>query len=115
MTPARRTSRAAVNWFAPRRQTRFPSISSREAAARANCIGLNGNECTGGYPKPAWQGGPVVTTAPFAGDGVRDLPDISLFAADGLISNSFYVVCESDLNPAGATCNLSTGSHQFIS
>ena len=29
-------------------------------------------------------------------DLTRDVPDISLFAADGAVSNSFYIVCESD-------------------
>ncbi len=43
-----------------------------------------------GYPKPAWQSGPGVPA-----DGVRDLPDISLFAANG-VNGSFYVTCESE-------------------
>jgi hypothetical protein len=42
-----------------------------------------------GYPKPAWQTGPGVPA-----DGVRDLPDISLFAANG-DNGSSYVTCES--------------------
>ncbi|MBV8438793.1 MAG: Ig-like domain repeat protein [Silvibacterium sp.] len=49
--------------------------------------------CTGtlsGYPKPSWQSGTGVPS-----DGVRDLPDISLFASDG--SNlSYYPICYSD-------------------
>jgi trimeric autotransporter adhesin len=47
--------------------------------------------CTGslsGYPKPAWQAG-------FGNDNVRDLPDVSLFAANGF-NNSYYPVCISD-------------------
>lgn len=36
------------------------------------------NACTGGYPKPAWQTGPGVPP-----DGVRDVPDVSLFASNG--------------------------------
>ena len=47
--------------------------------------------CSGGYPKPSWQVGIGVPT-----DGVRDVPDVSLFAGDGL-NSSFYVVCESDI------------------
>jgi trimeric autotransporter adhesin len=41
----------------------------------------------GGFPKPAWQVGPGVPN-----DLVRDLPDISLFAAPGA-NNSFYPIC----------------------
>ena len=52
--------------------------------------------CTGGHPKPAWQNG--LTPA----DGVRDLPDISLFASDGQSSNSFYLFCQADAITAGS-------------
>ena len=40
-----------------------------------------------GYPKPSWQSGPGVPK-----DGVRDLPDVSLFAANGA-NGSSYVIC----------------------
>jgi hypothetical protein len=43
--------------------------------------------CAGGYPKPAWQNAPGVPS-----DGVRDLPDISLFAASGK-NLSAYAIC----------------------
>jgi hypothetical protein len=46
--------------------------------------------CTGGYPKPSWQSNPAMPA-----DGVRDLPDLSLFAADGL-NYSYYPVCYQD-------------------
>ena len=52
-----------------------------------------------GYPKPAWQsvvGNPA--------DGVRDVPDVSLFAANGLWSH-YYIACYSDPNNSGATCS----------
>ena len=73
---------------------------------RSNCIVPvfnNAGQFTGcqtsggltGYPKPAWQSGTGIA------DGVRDLPDVSLFAAAGFRSNSFYVVCEADL---GGSC-----------
>src|SRR5207248_3098942 len=51
-----------------------------------------------GWPKPSWQsifGNP--------NDGVRDTPDVSLFAADGLWSH-FYVFCWSNTAQGGATC-----------
>ena len=46
---------------------------------------------TSGYPKPAWQTG----IAGIPTDGVRDLPDVSLFAADGM-NDSYYPICATD-------------------
>lgn len=46
--------------------------------------------CMGGYPKPAWQSGTGVPP-----DQVRDTPDVSLFAANGL-NYSSYPICASD-------------------
>ena len=57
-----------------------------------------GGSCRG-YPKPSWQKG--VPGIP--NDGVRDLPDVSLFAANGLW-NHYYVYCYSDPNYGGAPC-----------
>lgn len=57
-----------------------------------------GGSCKG-YPKPAWQTG--VPGIP--NDGVRDLPDVSLFAADGLW-NHLYVFCFSDPRNGGVPC-----------
>ncbi len=66
----------------------------------SGCSFVSGEECEG-YSTPPWQTGlGVPTTAPLV--GFRYLPDVSLFAADGGVSNSFYVVCESDL---GGTCS----------
>jgi subtilase family serine protease len=82
------------------------------SGGKSNCTtsdGTNQSSCTGGYPKPSWQVG--VTPA---GDLTRDLPDVSLFAGDGLISGSFYVICERDqqgpTSTTSAACNLSTGA-----
>jgi subtilase family serine protease len=59
------------------------------------CLGI-----PSGYPKPAWQTGAGVPS-----DGVRDIPDVSLFAADG--SNySFYPFCYS-----GGDCQPASGSN----
>ena len=44
--------------------------------------------CVSGWPKPAWQSATGVPQ-----DGVRDTPDISLFAGDGQ-NFSAYVICE---------------------
>ena len=60
--------------------------------------GVVGGTCQG-YPKPSFQAG-------FAGipnDGVRDIPDVSLFAANGLWGH-YYVDCWSDLRNGGASC-----------
>jgi len=55
--------------------------------------------CTAGYPKPAWQTGKGVPN-----DGVRDLPDVSLFAAAGE-NDTFYPFC-----PGEGYCVVSDGS-----
>jgi len=51
-----------------------------------------------GAKKPGWQN--VVGNPQ---DGVRDLPDVSMFAADG-VWNHGYVVCNSDVANFGAPC-----------
>ncbi|HVJ51351.1 MAG TPA: S53 family serine peptidase [Aliidongia sp.] len=48
-----------------------------------------------GYAKPSWQAGVFGNPA----DGVRDIPDVALFAANGAW-NHYYVVCYSDTNTA---------------
>jgi hypothetical protein len=65
------------------------------ASNAALCSGAydSSNSCTGtvsGYPKPAWQSGAGVPS-----DGVRDLPDVSLFAANGA-NYSYYPICYYD-------------------
>jgi subtilase family serine protease len=52
-----------------------------------------------GYAKPSWQSG--VPGIP--NDNVRDLPDVSLFAGDGVWGH-FYVTCWSDRRKGGAPC-----------
>ena len=52
-----------------------------------------------GYAKPSWQS--VVVGNP--SDGVRDIPDISLFAANGVWGH-YYVICWSDTRNGGAPC-----------
>lgn len=65
---------------------------------------FSSGSCFAAYPKPAWQSGPYVPSMGIT-DVYRDLPDISFFAADGLISGSFYIVCEADLDPSDAPCS----------
>jgi subtilase family serine protease len=63
--------------------------------------GIVGGTCAG-YPKPAFQSGLFGNPA----DGVRDVPDVSLFASNGFW-DAYYVVCWSnpDTNVGGGfTC-----------
>jgi subtilase family serine protease len=57
-----------------------------------------GGSCKG-YPKPSWQTG----VPGIQNDGVRDIPDVALFAADG-VWNHFYIFCFSDLVNGGSPC-----------
>ncbi len=51
--------------------------------------------------KPDWQS----TSLPgMPNDGLRDQPDVSLFAANGLWSH-FYILCMSDANEGGSPCD----------
>jgi subtilase family serine protease len=70
------------------------------ATGNPSSNGVVGGSCAG-YSKPTWQsllGNPR--------DGVRDVPDVALFAADGVWSH-YYVVCYSDPTPGdfGAPCS----------
>jgi hypothetical protein len=58
----------------------------------SNCssVDANGN-CLAGYAKPSWQTGAGVPQ-----DGVRDMPDVSLFASAGF-NGSAYIICEGDM------------------
>jgi hypothetical protein len=51
-----------------------------------------------GWPKPSWQSGLVGNPA----DGVRDLPDVSLFSGGDW--GHFYIYCWSDTNNGGKPC-----------
>ena len=59
--------------------------------------GVVGGTCAG-WPKPSWQslqGNPA--------DAVRDLPDVSLFASNG-VWDSYYIFCDSDVRDGGSPC-----------
>jgi hypothetical protein len=62
----------------------------------SSCINPSGTfpnvTCSGNYSKPSWQSGAGVPT-----DGARDIPDLSLFAGDGM-HYAFYVICQRDSN-----------------
>ncbi len=68
------------------------------AAGTPSTSGVVSGSCAG-YSKPPWQsifGNPA--------DGVRDIPDVSLFAANGLWGH-YYVVCYSDTSNGGVSCS----------
>ncbi len=76
----------------------------------SSCVN-GGNGACAGYAKPAWQTGPGVPQ-----DGARDIPDISLFAGDGL-NRSYYVVCQMDANASlggdAGSCDLNSPYANF--
>jgi subtilase family serine protease len=61
-------------------------------------FGVVGGTCRG-YPKPAYQY--LAAGIPF--DGVRDIPDITMFASNGFWGH-YYVFCYSDPNFGGSPC-----------
>jgi subtilase family serine protease len=68
------------------------------ATGSPSISGVVSGTCAG-YAKPSWQSG-------FAGivaDGVRDIPDVSLFAANGVWGH-YYPFCDSDPEDGG-TCS----------
>src|ERR1700723_1391232 len=70
----------------------------------SSCISSDGSHiasCTGGYAKPSWQTGVGVPA-----DGVRDIPDVSLFASNGFLG-SFYIICQSD--QTSGSCGVAGG------
>jgi subtilase family serine protease len=67
------------------------------ATGSATTSGVVSGSCAG-YAKPSWQslvGNP--------NDGVRDIPDVSLFAANGVWGH-YYLFCDSDTANGGTAC-----------
>ena len=58
-----------------------------------------------GYPKPSFQSGVVGNPA----DGVRDVPDVSMFASNGIWGH-YMVVCYSDTTNGGTACTAGNPS-----
>lgn len=78
----------------------------------SNSTSANGSiTCNSGYPKPSWQTGTGVPS-----DGARDIPDVSLFASNG-VNGSFYIVCEQDGNTgtgsSTSSCDLNSPFNDF--
>lgn len=68
------------------------------ATGTASTAGVVSGTCQG-YAKPSFQSGLVGNPA----DGVRDVPDVSLFAANGVWGH-YYVYCYTDPNYGGTSC-----------
>ncbi len=72
----------------------------------SSCATSTSTACTAGYAKPAYQSS--VTPA----DGVRDLPDVSLFASNGF-ENAAWAICSDNVTDGSATaytdCQTSGG------
>jgi subtilase family serine protease len=67
-------------------------------AANVHTAGIENTNCKG-YAKPSWQAGIFGNPA----DGVRDIPDVSLFASNG-VWNHFILICYSDTSNGGIPC-----------
>ncbi|MGA3188713.1 MAG: S53 family peptidase [Bryobacteraceae bacterium] len=70
----------------------FTGASTMNGVSDGSCKGL---------AKPSWQTGAAGNPS----DGVRDIPDVSLFAAnETLDGGAIYIFCFSDLNNDGSRC-----------
>lgn len=68
-------------------------------SGRASTTGVTGGTCKGNA-KPSWQTGVVGIPS----DGVRDIPDVSLFAANGVWGH-YYIYCYTDIANGGTSCS----------
>jgi hypothetical protein len=69
------------------------------ATGAPDTSGVVSGTCVG-YPKPTWQSGLIGNPS----DGVRDIPDVSLFSANGVWGH-YYVYCFSDPGNGGVSCS----------
>ncbi len=82
------------------------TLESCTATTGVGATGITSNPDTGasqasvatynnGWQKPLWQQPSTNNISGLLNDGVRDIPDVSFFAADGFLSSSAYLVCVS--------------------
>jgi subtilase family serine protease len=74
------------------------NCATRGGGADQTSYAVVDGSCTG-YAKPAWQSGIFGNPA----DGVRDVPDVSMFAANGLWGH-YVIICFSDTTNKGTSC-----------
>lgn len=83
------------------------------SGGKSSCKTINGtslSDCAGGYAKPSWQKGITPT------DGVRDVPDVSLFASGGYpdgVQGSAYLLCVTSNSPNNS-CTTDYGDPSSI-
>jgi subtilisin family serine protease len=68
------------------------------ASGTPSSKGVVSGTCAG-WPKPSYQ-----HVFGMSSDGVRDVPDVSMFASDGWEWNHQYLICFTDPNNGGAAC-----------
>jgi subtilase family serine protease len=68
------------------------------ASGTPSSKGVVSGTCAG-WPKPRYQ-----QVFGMSSDGVRDVPDVSMFASDGWEWNHQYLICFTDPNNGGAAC-----------
>lgn len=68
------------------------------ATGAPSISGVTSGSCQG-YAKPAWQTG----LSGISNDGVRDIPDVSMFASNGIWGH-YAIICFSDLANGGSAC-----------
>jgi hypothetical protein len=86
-------------------------ITAGGGGGKSNCptsTGTSPSNCVNGYSKPSWQAAPGVPA-----DSARDIPDVSLFSADGLMTSA-YVICEADMFSGHGSCSLSQPNYTFV-
>jgi subtilase family serine protease len=71
--------------------------------------GVASGSCKG-YAKPSWQSG----LPGISGDGVRDIPDVSMFASTGLAWGHSLVECYSDPVNGGGPCVGAPSNWAFV-
>jgi subtilase family serine protease len=98
----------------------FNADISAASGGASNCAIQSGNSCSGGYMIPAYQTAFVgPSSQSLTNVKTRAIPDVSFFASNGgplpptPSSGVSNIVCQSDINPSGASCNLNTPFMDF--
>ncbi len=78
--------------------TNIVSGGGGKSSCEVSTISGSTTTCTAGYGKPTWQRGIGVPT-----DGVRDVPDVSLMAGDGVDFAAWLACTDDKVTTAGST------------
>jgi subtilase family serine protease len=99
---------SSVIWQFYKASGPIPFCNSGAKVPLQNDVGGSGSQ-SDFYTKPDWQATGVLG---MPNDGLRDQPDVSLFAANGIWGH-FYVFCMSDANEGGSPCQYATPTEVF--